>query len=196
MAMFATTDELGDFLGEELTDARLAKATLVLETATAQIRGWTRQYLEFVADDEITVRGTADRELVLPERPVVEVGDITIGGMTIAPSSYQLHGDTLVRLDGWYSPASIVVLTYSHGFDPIPDDIRGVALQIAARMMSTPPGVRIHQEGVGTYTVSDTYGDASPSDDPMTYLTRYRRRTGSPRLQPEWPGRPYPVANG
>lgn len=191
MATFASTGELGDYLGEILVDARLAKAALVLEIATAQIKGWCRQRLELVAGDTITLRGTGDRDLVLPERPIVEVSNITIDAVTAAPSSYYLAGDTLVRFQGWCSPASIVTVVYTHGFDPLPDDIRGVCLDLAAHRMAAPAGVR--QEAIGTYSV--TYGEAGKDDDPFRVLSRYRRRTGSPRLDVERPDWPYPVAN-
>ena len=192
MAAFASTDELGEFLGETLTGARLAQAALVIELVSADIQSWTGQTLEFVEDDTITLKGTSDWELELPERPVVSVGDVTVDGQLVDPSMYRLADSALVRVGGWIgSKDSVVQVVYSHGYDPIPDVIRGVTLQLAARMMSNPLGVR--QEGIGTYNV--TYaGDVASGEMPPS-LRRFRRTVGTTRIGLDRYGRPIPVAN-
>lgn len=192
MAPFATTDDLGAFLAEVLTGARQTQAAVALEMATARIQGWTKRRLELVVDDVVTLDGTADTELTLPSWPVVEVTAIEIDGVAAAGTSYKRSGGTLFRDAGWGRRGGTVDITYTHGYDPLPDDIRMVAVQLAVRIMQNPMGIR--QEAIGTYSV--TYGGDNPGDDDplLKQLTRYRRRTASPSLARE-PWDILPVAN-
>lgn len=209
MTQFASTDELGHFLGEELADARLIQAEMFLELATAQIQGWTRQRIEAVADDEVVLAGTRDWELELPERPVTSATVTAVDGIALVEGSYRLSGSKLIRPGGWCGPwglqsgnapsgllqawwwdvPSRVEVTYSHGFATIPDDVRMVCLQLAARLLQNPTGVA--QETIGNYSVMyearNAVGTAAGglTGAETVLLSRYRRRavamkTGTP----------------
>lgn len=196
MAQFASTADLGDYLGETLTGTRLGQAIIHLELASALIQNKTRQRLERVVDDVLVLAGTADWELELPERPVISVASVKVDGVLLAATGYRLADSMLIRrTSGWTGPVdSLIEVTYTHGYDPIPDDIRAATLALAARMTSNPLGVR--QEGIGSYSVS--YGDPSGgggADDVLgPIIKKYRRQTATVPLH-----RPdrivYPVAN-
>lgn len=192
MATFATTGDLGTYLGETLTGTRLAQATQALEMATAEIQSWTRRRLELVEDDIVVLTGSRDRELVLPDWPVVEVAAVEVDGVAVAASSYRRIGQTLYRESGWGVPGGTVEVVYTHGYDPIPDDIKSVTIQLAARTLQNPMGIR--QEGIGSYSV--TYGGDDPGGPAGTLLGtlgRYRRRAASPSLAREPWGPNLPV---
>lgn len=172
MPSFATVADLGKLLGETMAGTRADQGTIAIELASALIQGWTRQTLELVEDETITLSGTSDWELELPERPVVEVTGATIDGTAAALDSYRLSGGALVRAGGWGGPAAAVEVTYTHGYDPIPEDIRAATLQIAARMLSNPN--RIRQESIGSYSV--TYSEDGVIYSQLETLGRYRRR--------------------
>jgi hypothetical protein len=191
VAQFATTADFGEYLGETLTGTRLAQAVIALEIASGRIQGWTRQRLERVVGDVVVLNGTSDWELELPERPVISVTSVAIDGTTIAPASYRLAGDKLIRrLGGWVGPIdSLVTVTYTHGFDPIPADIWAATLAAATQLLANPLGVT--QEGIGSYTVS--YGDKGVGtvNDPLESLSRYRRRAwAAPMYRPGRAGNP------
>lgn len=177
MTAFASADDLSDYLGEELTGSRLVQAQVLLELATARIQSYVRQHIELVENDAMTLPGTYDWDLELPQRPVVEVSAITIDGQAVPSDSYRLSGSTLVRAGGWGGPAAVVGITYSHGYDPIPGDVKAVCLQLAVETLDNPQGVR--QEGIGSYTV--TYGNGGATSEVLETLCRYRRRVASPR---------------
>lgn len=192
MARFASTTDLGNYLAETLSGARLTQAGLLLDLASSLIQGWTRQRIEYVANDVVTLAGSYDWALELPERPVVAVDAITVDGVTVASTAYRLEGSTLIhKVSGWTGPASVVQVTYDHGYSTIPDDIRAATLALTARMMANPSSVR--QEGIGTYSVS--YGDDPNVDAVLEPLIgRYRQRTAS---VPLWRNDRinYPIAN-
>jgi hypothetical protein len=81
-------------------------------------------------------------------------------------------------------------VTYTHGYATIPDDIRGVTLDLAARKMANPSGNR--QEGIGSYSIS--YGDVADDDPVFDPISRYRERAASVPLYRE-DRINYPVAN-
>lgn len=175
MAQFATTDELGARLGETLIGTRLAQATAALQDASAIIQNWTRRRLERVLNDAVVLHGVWGRYLELPERPVIDATVTAVDGSAPLADSYWLLGPALVRDGGWGGPETVVEVTYTHGYDPIPDDIRVATLQMAARMMANPQGVRT--EGIGTYNVA--YGPVSGETSPLENLSRYRIRAAS-----------------
>lgn len=194
MPTFASTADLGAVLGEELVGARLTQAVLALELATTQIQVWTRQRIERVVDDTITLAGTSSWELELPERPVISATVTGVDGVEIDEGSYRLFEGILVRPGGWAGSAiysanwptntgypSTVEVTYTHGYDPIPDDIRAVCIQLAARGLQAPTG-GVRQESIGNYSVS--YGDVNDANDPLlSTLSRYRRRVAAVKLR-------------
>lgn len=171
MPQFASADELGDLLGESFTGTRLTQAVAQLETASVLIQNSTRQRLEFVADDQVVLRGVWDRHLILPERPVLDATVTAIDGIAPVAGSYYLLGSALARDGGWGGPGVLVEVTYSHGYDPIPDDIRVATLNLAAELLSRPRGVV--SEGIGSYQV--TYGPETRLGAVLApVLSRYR----------------------
>src|SRR5690606_41864707 len=85
---------------------------------TAVVQGEVRQRL-VQATDTISLVGTTESWLPLPERPVTEVSSVSLDGQPI--DDWQLHGSRLWRPDGWaasaYEPTTVEV-TYTHGYPP------------------------------------------------------------------------------
>jgi hypothetical protein len=109
-----------------------------LAEATAAIRNYCNQYLELVEDEEITFDSAGGARLFLPELPVIEVSQVVEDDETlVADDDYKLgqHG-ILHRLPAgrrWVKGVQIISITYSHGYETLPDDIIAVATRAAAR---------------------------------------------------------------
>lgn len=181
MAAFATTDDLTSFLQRPtLTGTALAAATLALDLASGAIRATAGQAIDRVIDDVVTLAAPAAAELVLPERPADEPTDVQIEGATVTDWSFD-GVDTLYRASGWraYDDATGQLLrvrvTYSHGYATIPDEIRRVCLQVAARAMSNPK--QLSGEGIGDYQASGM----PPVDLTQPERRAVRRAVGSGR---------------
>jgi hypothetical protein len=137
--------------------------------ATAAIRAYTRQTISQVVDDVLTVRGTADPELLLPQRPVSAVSAVTLDG---AAADYTFDGiGTLTRSDGW---AGLVAVTYTHGYATVPDDVFTVCLQAAARVYGNPEGLA--NESIDDHRAGFGAVGAQLTDDEKEMLRPYRRR--------------------
>lgn len=177
-------------LGREFTDDETLSAQLALDLATGAIRDHTRQHLSLVEDDEVTLNGNTSRQLVLPERPVVSVSTVNINGTPIAPVGWQLvrdtiwWGNTLLNVAnatddlgyGWGTISTPIDVTYTHGFDPIPDGIRAVCAYVAFQAFRQP--IPITAESIGNYSVAFgkiAQGALELSSFQQQLLNKYRK---------------------
>jgi hypothetical protein len=170
LAAFVTAADFAQRLGVTLTGAETTDADDLLELASDIIRDETGQTIEAVAADELTRPGTWSNRLRLPERPVTAVNSVTLDAVALAESDeWYLQGDELVRVAGsWGGPEAVLVIDYDHGWATIPGAIRGVCLEMVARVWVNPGSVA--QEGYGSEQV--TY----PSGNGLL-LTDAERRT-------------------
>lgn len=146
---FITTEDLAAFLGVD--ESELSEfADFALDAACEVVRGATGMLINGVEDEEITLDGSGRQMLLLPERPVTEISEITIAGVDdpLTPDEdYRLDSDPLAGIvyatngfwpDGlWPYGRQNITVTYSHGYgyeDDIPSDIRLVALAVARRV--------------------------------------------------------------
>jgi hypothetical protein len=141
MADFCTVDDVEELLQVEISDAdQVASCERAITAATAAIRNYTRQYIERVVDDEITLDvGAPCWEIVLPEIPVISVSSVVEDDETLTAGrdeDYVLAQYGILRRMGqrWDAGPQILVVTYTHGYATIPDDIVDVCTRAAARM--------------------------------------------------------------
>jgi len=184
---FATAAELAATV-QAPVDA--AAAELALASASAVIRKWTRQTITRVADDVARLRVIDCDELVLPQRPVVSVSEVKVNALVL--NDWVLSGDRLLRMGGWrylpgtssYPDPGIVQVTYTHGWDEVPDDVRAVCLDLAASTVSNPGMLR--QESIDDYSrtlAAESLGLGALSGTHKEMLGDYRRRIGTARLR-------------
>ncbi len=133
---FCTVADIAAFL--QINIAADSPAALhAIDRATATIKSFCSQQLEAVAGDvvSLTVEGHRQQEIVLPQFPVTAVSKVLEDGVELDAASYKwARGGILYRLNGhWPRGIQIVEVTYSHGYDPLPDDIIDVCVRAAAR---------------------------------------------------------------
>jgi hypothetical protein len=182
--VFATADELATHLQTSLTSDQVDAAEQALRIATQAVRTWTGQ--QITAGESTVELYPQSGVVLLPELPVGEVTEVTADG---EPVEWWLkgakHGVLLVGRLGvyvveagerWWPPK--VTVTYSHGYEDVPDDVKGVVLEVASRTLDNPSGYV--QKTVGDVNVS--YGSHSGlatgfqlSASQMLTLQPYRR---------------------
>src|SRR6266404_3405049 len=175
---FATAAELAIRLGLEFTDDEIVRADALLASASGLIAEHAKQQIALVTDDTLTMPGTNRDRFRLPERPVVEVASVTIGGQALAEGhDWYLKGDEIIRLSsiyvrngsldgfldapyllgrsfGW--PGLPLTIVYTHGYDDdaIPSLVKTICMEMAVRVWVNPGSVA--RETVGnTQTVYD-----------------------------------------
>lgn len=184
----ATVDELADWLDIIITNT--SRATLLLETASAQVDRWCNLHeFERTVDDQVDLTGTHSNRLELPGRPVDSVTSVMIDGTTVTDYTH-VNGvlwrgtsawdpNAKTNTGSWGGPDSLVAVTYTHGFAVVPDDVKGVVLEVAARAWNSGAGVA--QESVGSYSVTYTREASGVQllESERDRLSPYRRTAGA-----------------
>ncbi|MFF4536546.1 hypothetical protein [Streptomyces aureus] len=184
--------------GASGTDAALEMA---LRRASARVRRYTRQDITFVENETITLPG-GERVLRLPQYPlvvddshplaVVEVADFSgVEWTAIEDRDYARIGNELTRGYPWQAPNRLmgwpwnralgiwgpkVRVTYSHGYEEVPDDIVDVVLDLATMNLANPENLR--QVSIDDYQrtfASETIGSAKLTQQHKEDLRPYRR---------------------
>lgn len=181
---FASVAELAAYLRRSI-EPDDASALLALDLATGTIRNEARQTISVVEDDEVVLRGQWSGDVWLPERPVIEVTEITLRHSSLddevlADSDFVWDELGLLRRASgyWGGLGAVLAVTYSHGFTTVPDDIKGLCLQVAGRLFENPSNVA--QETIGSYSYSVSTGartGVALSVEERRVCWRYRRRT-------------------
>lgn len=165
MAPLASAAQLASRLQMDLDTAT---ATDVVNHASGLVRAIARQTFDFVSQETVILTGGV-KKLILPQRPavvdsganpltVIELGDF--GGVNFTcldGRDYVRLGEELTRGQPWYYTvrtlgwpytrvrgvwAPRVQVTYSHGYQTIPDQIVSLTLDIAAVLYDNPTGLR------------------------------------------------------
>lgn len=159
MAQFASADDLAAQLGIELTENEESRADALLSLASGLIQDAARQTIELVENETVVMRRARGAVVLLAERPVVSVSSVLAGGDALAADTYYLDGDCLVRSGGtWgdllgvgFSGNDELVVTYTHGYEEIPETIKGICVAAVVRAWVNPGAVA--QEGYGSERV-------------------------------------------
>lgn len=194
MLPLCTADEVAEVLQRDLTAEESAAVNGSIDHASAIIRGYVRQSLTTVTGEVALLAGCWGPRLELPERPVTAVTGVEVNGGTLAATEwwwpgkgYLLRGQapTAGNLTAptvcadWGGPDAVIEVTYSHGYSPIPDDVRAVCVAVATRAAENPTGAR--SETIGQRSIA--WGGESGSVLELTtaerhILNRYRVRSG------------------
>lgn len=132
MAALATPADLASYLQ---TSVDTATATQALDKASGAIRShclWT------ISQETVTAQtfdGTGTRSLWLPTLRLTNVASVTEKSLpltVVVHYDWTLYG-RLIRVGCWPDTPRSIVVTYTHGWSPVPDAVAGVCLNVAAR---------------------------------------------------------------
>lgn len=164
MDPLATPDDIAARLARTLESSERARAAALLADASALFRAAAAgQFISAgsttdlrctvkrgdpdVRDIEWFERDPAFRFVTLPQRPIVEISAVT--DTDGAPIDFELLVDDRVRVTG----GPFVLVSYTHGFDPIPDDIIAAVCSAVLEQMSVEPSaVGLSGETIGNYS--------------------------------------------
>ena len=147
MRAVATTDYLADpedlaiWLGVPANDPKLLQA---LGAASSRFRGAVRHYVSLVADDTVTLDGNGKESLLLPAAPVTAVASVELDGEALAEGTdYEWSADGFLRRVGgcWPDRLRCVDVVWSHGYEPIPEDVSEVVADQARAQYAVRPGL-------------------------------------------------------
>lgn len=173
----ATTDDLREVLGYQPDD--LQRAARLLRMASATVRRYCGRDFSLVEDDEADVEVTTGA-LRLPNPPIVSVDSIIDPeGDEVDPDAYTAsRGGGVDLAFGLRWTSGIYTVTYTHGFDPIPDDVVEVVCSLVELRLSG--STTYSRESLGDwsadYRESPLTGDAQAPV--LARLDHYRQLVG------------------
>lgn len=136
--MFCTVEDVSALLMLEIDDNDEISACMrAIDEVTEAIKNYCHQEIEQVDDDEITIDGHGGTRIFLPELPVTEVSAVEEDGVLLtAGTDYKLgQYGILYRVNGYWSKGvQNYTITYTHGLETIPDDLKGVCVRAASRI--------------------------------------------------------------
>lgn len=167
MANFADLDDVREFLQLDITDAdQIASVNRALAEVTEAIKNYTHQTIEYVAGDEDSLDSNGSHRLILPEHPVVSVASVTEDDTALdEDDDYKLSRDGILyrqpNYKRWAIGPAIVTVTYTHGYQTIPEDLVGITARAAARAFQA--GLKAAADGGVIGIASKSLGDYSVS---------------------------------
>jgi hypothetical protein len=185
VAPLAAPADLSVFVQDATYD--LPTLTRALTQASSTIRAYTGQDLEFRAADVVIVTPKPGCVVYLPQLPVqavslveILVPDYTTGIDTWTAVSggyrFNAHGAVYLTktLPTWPTGWDTVRVTYDHGYQVIPDPIRDVCLELAARSLDNPYKDSTRRTDVlQTDMFSRSAKDVTMRDTERATLSRY-----------------------
>lgn len=186
----ATPEDLAALLQldwDSLDPAQQASLTMLVEIGTAVVQAEVGQRLVAVTDDSVTLLGTTDSWLDLPERPVTAVSSVAVDGTAVG--DYRLFGARLWRSCGWApSPLepSTVTVEYTHGYASDAQELqlaRGAVLAVVRDWAANPTAATSLR--IDDY--AETYSAVTARLETTTHLRaalrrQYGRRGGLVRI--------------
>lgn len=189
MDPLADSNDIQDRLGRDLTDTEIARVNSLLRDASSAVRNYMRQDItEATTTVRLAVRSCRVR---LPQRPVSAVSAVEdVNGNSVI---YTWEGfDSISPLpnvpdcfawEPFRNGITAVDVTYTHGFNPIPDDIIGVVCNIVLRAFGRDPvDAGLTSESIQGYSYSlgaaGAAGGFGMLNDERAILDTYRREGG------------------
>lgn len=178
--MLITPDELRTKLGRDIDEEQAQQAC---DIASAQVQTITKQTL--VQSDHVEAvelvprmfRGQLLPTARLHQRPVQTVNGVTVDGAELQPTLWQW--DPVAGLLAVHVDTDRATVDYTAGWHPLPADLKGAALHLAAAEVSNPTGIVSERLGDYQVTWSETAADKRVRD----ILAGYRAGAGTVRVR-------------
>lgn len=156
MAAFATAAELASWL--QVASVDTATANLQLNIASNAIRTYCGWSISQETDVEETVDGECRHRVWLPTLRLTAVSEVLDDADTLTPDDYQFtRRGSLIRQGTRYWWSNEVTVTYTHGWDPVPDVVKGVCLAIAGRGYLNPVAAKATTDTAGPFTRTQSF---------------------------------------
>lgn len=167
--------ELDDLLDLLPDGTGMQAAQTRLRQASSRFRAAVHHPVSLVTDDEVTLDGDGSRTLLLPAAPVIDVESVTVDGTAV--DGYRWSPAGVLRRDGRW-PDRPVTVVYSHGHDPIPDEIQEAVLSMAVYLATSTPGVSMMQVGSQMVQTPGAMVEATVTAPWDTVVAAYRLNRG------------------
>lgn len=188
----ATSDDVLERLGRALTSEETAKIDALLLDVSSAIRGYTHQTL--TSEETTALLVMSNRTIRLPLHPVTDVASVVDQFGNAWPFQWMTGDDRIsVATSTWinlfelniypWTRVGKLAVTYTHGYETIPDLIVGLACHLALRALGVPSTqsgimqetITNYSYQIGTAAASGPFGLLASEKE---LLDSYRRLAG------------------
>ena len=157
MESLATVGELEVYLGRTFDDP--AQAQALLDLASSAVRtycGWdlTRQ------TQTMYVEGAKSALVTLPTLELVDVLEVRSGGVALDPLDFPINFSRKGQIWGCWIYTCQYEIDAVHGYDPVPEVLKLIAMDLTSKQMSNPEGLTSATVG----QVTKTWGSSRNPD--------------------------------
>lgn len=165
MESLATVGELEVYLGRIVDDPAQAQAMLDLSSSAVRTHcGWdlSRQM------QTMYVEGATSTLVTLPTLELVDILEIRSGGVVVDPADFGLNFSRKGQVWGCWVARAQYELDAVHGYDPIPDVLKLITMDLSSKQLSNPEGLTSATVG----QVTRTWGSpGSPGTSTVTSMS-------------------------
>lgn len=160
-------EDLGRFLGQDLSrEPEHDQALWAVTAAWSAVESHCRRRFAMVEDDVLSLRWRPS--VFLPDPPVLTISSVLVDGVE-SHYARDEFGMLWPRTRG-----ESIAITYSHGFETVPDVPRLVAVRLASRLFKNPMGrVSYSAEGMDYSSPADVSPRILTGDE-LSALVPYR----------------------
>jgi hypothetical protein len=154
MDPLATVSELEIYLGRTLDDQVQAEAALTL--ASGAVRAYCGWDLSFQAET-MHFEGAKNSLITLPTLELLNIIETRADGIILDPAEYPINYSRKGQVWGCWGYRTQYEFDVEHGYDPVPDVLKLVTMDLTQRQLSNPEGLQSATVG----QVTKTWGSSS-----------------------------------
>jgi hypothetical protein len=154
MDPLATVGELEIYLGRTLDDQAQAEAALTL--ASGAVRAYCGWDLS-LQTETMHFEGAQNSLITLPTLELLDITETRADGITLDPAEFTINWSRKGQVWGCWVYRTQYEFDVEHGYDPIPDVLKLVTMDLSQRQLSNPEGLTSATVG----QVTKTWGSSS-----------------------------------
>jgi hypothetical protein len=108
--------------------------------------------------------------------PVTAVASVAAGGVVLDAATWSFRRSGILELGS--PPSSPVTVTYTAGWNPLPQSVRLLALRVASRLASNPADHNAYANVTGNEGIVESFDPRLLTGDERETLDRYRAASG------------------
>lgn len=155
MVAFATRADVEALRQRAFPAGTEAQVDRLIELCSGIVLAEAGQPIGLVSGDVVTIAGSWGPDIWLPQWPVTEVTNVTVNGVAVASSDWELAPNgALHRISGsWGGPDARVAVVYSHGFTETPEPIKMIVAEMVRHLTVNPDQIRSEGGTEDQYTI-------------------------------------------